>query len=168
MVGPDEEGEVEAMISVDVPGYERLRLEFLVLDFNGTIALDGELVDGVAERIRRLSQLVQVHVLTADTRGSCAAKVEGLPVTLHLLGPGREDEVKLDYVKELGRNACAAVGNGRNDRLMLEAAELGVCVMGGECCAVSAASRADVLAPNILAALDLLLDGRRLLATLRS
>lgn len=156
------------MISVDVPGYGRLRLEYLVLDFNGTIALDGELVPGVAERIERLAGLVEVHALTADTHGSCASRLEGLPVTLHILGVGSEDEVKLDYVKDLGRGACAALGNGRNDRLMLEAAELGICVMGGECCAVAAASSADVLAPDAVTALDILLDETRLKATLRS
>ena len=155
------------MISVDIPGYERLRLQYLVLDYNGTIALDGELLPGVAERIVRLAEKVEVHVLTADTRGGCTKKLEGLPVVLHVIA-GREDEAKFDYVKELGRVDCAAIGNGRNDRLMLEAAELGICVMGQECCAIAAASRADVLAPDILAAFDLLLDAGRLAATLRS
>ncbi|MGE4505087.1 MAG: HAD family hydrolase [Desulfovibrionaceae bacterium] len=156
------------MISVDVPGYRRLRLEFLVLDYNGTIARDGELLDGVAGRIERLSRLLRVHVITADTRGGCAAALAGLPVELHVLAPGPEDQAKLEHVRDLGREACVALGNGRNDRLMLEAAVLGVCVMGEECCAAGAAARADVLAPGILPALDLLLDEKRLVATLRT
>lgn len=156
------------MMSVDVPGYDRLRLEYLVLDYNGTLALDGELLAGVVERVVRLAEMLEVHILTADAHGSCAEKVSGLPVILQVLGVGPEDESKLTYVKDLGREECVAVGNGRNDRLMLEAAKLGICVMGDECCAVSASSRADVLAPGILTALDLLLDAKRLSATLRS
>ncbi|MBU1248043.1 MAG: ATPase P [Proteobacteria bacterium] len=156
------------MISVDVPGYDRLNLRFLVVDFNGTIALDGELLPAVTERIIELAKNLEVHVVTADTFGSCRKVLEGLPVTLHVLGVGQEDQAKLSYVKELGRDACVAIGNGRNDRLMLEAAELGICVVGDECCAVSAASRADVMAPDILSALNFILDEKRLTATLRS
>lgn len=159
--------EENVMISVDIPGFERLRLEYLVLDFNGTLALDGELLPGVAERITELSKQIEIHVLSADLHGSCNEKLAGLPVKLSII-KGREDDAKLDYVKDLGREACCAVGNGRNDRLMLEAVEVGICVMGLECSAVAAASRSDVLAPSVQTALDLLLKPNRLLGTLRS
>ncbi len=156
------------MIKLDVPGYDCLQLEYVVLDFNGTIGLDGKLVSGVAERILQLASLLEIHVLTADTNGTCTECIQKLPVTLHVLGPGREDYVKRDYVKNLGRTFCVAIGNGINDRLMLESAEIGICVVGDECCAVAAAYKADVLAPNICAALDMLLKSHRMIATLRS
>ncbi len=156
------------MISIDVPGYGRLRLDYVVFDFNGTIALDGNILPGVAEGIKALASLVQVHVVTADSHGTCAEKLKGLPVTLHVLGIGAEDESKLAYVKELGREACVAVGNGCNDRLMLNAVKLGICIMGRECCCAAAAMSANVLAPDIQAAINFLLDHKRLIATLRS
>ncbi len=156
------------MISVDVPGYGRLRIDYVVFDFNGTIALDGNILAGVAEGIQALARLAQVHVITADIHGDCAEKLKKLPVTLHVLGIGTEDESKLAYVKELGREACVAVGNGCNDRLMLTAVKLGICIVGRECCCAAAAMSANVLAPDIQAVLELLLDHKRLIATLRS
>ena len=37
------------MIEIDVPGFGALRLEHLVLDYNGTLACDGMLLEGVHE-----------------------------------------------------------------------------------------------------------------------
>ena len=75
---------------------------------------------------------------------------------------------KLEYIADLRRKTVAAIGNGRNDRLMLHAAALGIAVIGPECAAAEAVAAADIVAPNILAALDLLLNPLRLTATLRS
>ena len=61
-----------------------------------------------------------------------------------------------------------AVGNGRNDRLMLKEAALGIAVLQAEGAAAEALLAADVVAPDILAALDLLLAPEGLIATLRS
>jgi len=68
----------------------------------------------------------------------------------------------------LGADAVAAVGNGRNDRRMLQAAGLGIAVVQREGCAVETLMGADVAAPDILSALELLLEPLRLTATLRS
>ena len=72
------------------------------------------------------------------------------------------------YVEKLGAERCVAIGNGRNDRLMLEAAALGIAVMQQEGAAVEAMLAADIVVPDIGAALELLLHTRRLIATLRS
>ena len=56
-------------IELSIPGWKDLNLRHLVLDVNGTIALDGRLLDGVSVRIRQLGELLQVHLLTADTHG---------------------------------------------------------------------------------------------------
>jgi len=40
-----------------------------VSDYTGTLSYRGKLVAGVEERLRRLDALVDIHVLTADTRG---------------------------------------------------------------------------------------------------
>jgi soluble P-type ATPase len=70
--------------------------------------------------------------------------------------------------KPLVPKAAVCVGNGRNDRLMLQEAGLGIAVVQGEGAAVQTALTADVLAPDILTALDLLIHPLRLVATLRS
>lgn len=155
------------MLAVDIPGFGRLNLEHLVLDYNGTLAVDGALVAGVPERLRRLSAGLRVHVITADTRGVARAALAGLPLELDILADGAEAEGKLDYVRRLGAHRVAAIGNGRNDALMLGEVALGIAVLEKEGLAVDALTSAAAVAPGIEAALDMLLDPLRLKATLR-
>ncbi|MBN2427265.1 MAG: ATPase P [Deltaproteobacteria bacterium] len=153
---------------IDIPGFEKLDLKDLVLDFNGTMALDGHLLEGVGERIKSLSGQISVHVVTADTMGSALAEVHGLPVTLEVLHTDRQDIQKLSYVQKLGVEHCVCIGNGRNDRLMLREAILGVAVLGTEGLFAGTAQAADVLCRDICSALDLLKNPKRLIACLRS
>lgn len=155
------------MISVAIPGRSMLALEHLVFDYNGTLACDGELIPGAPERLARLAAQVQIHVVTADTFGRARAALADAPCALSVLPPGKQDAAKLAYVRALGFERTAAIGNGRNDRLMLRAAALGIAVLGEEGAAPETVRAADVLVPNIVAALDLLLNPLRLVATLR-
>jgi P-type E1-E2 ATPase len=159
--------EVE-MIEITIPGYRKLQLAHLVLDYNGTLACDGQLLPGVAERLNTLSEQVKIHVLTADTFGSVESALSEVAGELSILAPENQDVGKLKYVEQLGPEETVCIGNGRNDRLMLKKAALGIAVLEGEGTAVETMMAADVLAPNILAALDLLLQPLRLVATLRS
>jgi P-type E1-E2 ATPase len=155
------------MLTIEVPGYDRLALEHLVLDLNGTLALDGEVLPGVAERLVALSPHLQIHLLTADTRGRGAATASALGITLHCLTQGDEAAQKRTFVESLGAGKVAAVGNGANDAEMLAVAALGVAVLGPEGLAQAAWQSADLIVPDIGAALDLLLHPQRLIATLR-
>lgn len=156
------------MLNIDIPGWDRLGLEHLVLDYNGTLALDGELVPGVEECLAALAGDLAIHVLTADTHGSVRQRLAHLPYRVHVLGRGDETLAKLEYVRGLDARACACLGNGRNDQLMLKEVALGIAVLGPEGAAAQAILAADVLAPGIVPALELLLKPQRLRATLRS
>lgn len=155
------------MLSIDIPGRGPLALEHLVLDLNGTLCVDGELLPGVAERLRALAGRLALHAVTADTRGRAAELLKDLPVAVHVLAPGREDEAKRDYLRALGAAAAAALGNGANDRLMLAEAGLGVGLVQAEGAFAGAVLAADVVCTDIRDALDLLLKPERLVATLR-
>jgi soluble P-type ATPase len=74
---------------------------------------------------------------------------------------------KARFVEGLGAERCVAIGNGANDAAMLAAAALGIAVVGPEGAAGSALLAADVVARSIADALDLVLDERALVATLR-
>ena len=91
-----------------------------------------------------------------------------LPARLIVIPPGDQARAKEEYVRQLGADLTVAVGNGRNDRLMLKEAALGIALLQAEGAAVEALMAADVVAPDILAALDLLLAPDGLIATLRS
>ncbi len=154
-------------LSLDIPGFGPLRLAHVVLDYNGTIALDGALLPGVAERLRELAGKVTVRVVTADTFGRVRKEMGGLPCEVEVLPPGDEAQAKLAVIERLGAGGTAAMGNGANDALMLGAAALGVAVVGGEGAAGAAVQAADVVVADVLAGLDLLLKPLRLTATLR-
>lgn len=151
-----------------IPGFGTLRLEHLVLDYNGTLALDGRLLPGVKPRLRRLARSLRIHVVTADTFGKARAGLAGLDCRLKILKSGGEDRAKAAYVRGLGPDRVACIGNGRNDRLMLRVAALGIAVLQAEGASAGAVAAADLLVPSVLDALDLFLQPRRLTASLRS
>jgi soluble P-type ATPase len=155
------------MIEIRIPGGETLRLEHVVADYNGTLACDGSLLPGVAEALVRLAATLSVHVVTADTFGRVRQALTDLPCRLAVLPPGGQDQAKQAYIEVLGAEGCVCIGNGRNDRLMLKVAALGIAVVQGEGAAVDTLLAADVVAPDILTALGLLLNPARLTATLR-
>ena len=67
----------------------------------------------------------------------------------------------------MGKDACVALGNGNNDAMMLSVASVGIAVMGDEGCAKDALMGSDVICKNIGEALSLMLQSKRLIATLR-
>ncbi|NOR25819.1 MAG: ATPase P [Desulforhopalus sp.] len=156
------------MIDVDIPGRKNLQISHLVLDYNGTLALDGDLLDGVAKRMKRLAPHLKLHVITADTHGTVKMKLTGCPCSLHIIGPKEQDRQKEAYVRSLGAEKVTAIGNGRNDGLMLKTAALGFALVQEEGASIAAILQADIVCTDILHAFDLLLKPGRLKATLRN
>jgi len=156
------------MLEISIPGYGELQLDHLVMDYNGTLACDGRLLDGVREALQTLSVKLQLHVITADTFGKAAGELENVPAGLLVLPVDNQDLGKLEYVKQLGSRHSVCIGNGRNDRLMLEEAALGIAVVLQEGAAAETLQAADVVCPSIVSALELLTNPLRLVATLRS
>jgi len=130
------------MIELNIPGRGSLQLHHLVADVNGTLAVDGQLLDGLVKKISALRDRLTVHLLTADTH-------------------------KADYVRSLGAETVVAIGQGANDAGMLAAAALGICVMSQEGVAVETLLAADLVTPDIFAALELLDKPLRIVASLR-
>lgn len=89
------------MFSINIPGHSRLDIEHLVLDYNGTIAFDGQLIANVGDLINRLSESVSVHVITADTFGSVIKSLAGVNCKIHVISEGGQDKSKLAYILSL-------------------------------------------------------------------
>lgn len=155
------------MITVEVPGFRTLELEHLVLDVNGTIVVDGRSHPDLAGTLAQLSTALHVVAVTADTRGTAANLVDELGIDVQIIQPGNEGAQKAAYVEELGASSVVAFGNGANDLAMLEAAALGIAVVGREGAYAGLLSVADVAVARITDALGLLIDTDRLRATLR-
>lgn len=155
------------MIDLNIPGFGNRHLEHLVLDYNGTLALDGRVLPGVFARLAQLEPLLTVHILTADTHGTVRTAFARTQHTIHILPAGDERAAKAAYVDSLGASACACLGNGANDATMLGNAGLSIAVLQHEGLAVDALQAAHLVVPGIEAGLDLFLHPDRLKATLR-
>jgi soluble P-type ATPase len=108
---------------------------------------------------------VSITILSADTFGRLGVVARALGVDSRTVSSGTE---KARLVEALGAARCAAIGNGANDRQMIEAAGLGIVVVGPEGAAGETVRAADVVCTSIQDALDLLLEPRALVATLRA
>jgi soluble P-type ATPase len=162
-------------IRIDIPGFGHLHIQAICSDYTGTLSREGELINGVRKRLRKLGELVDIHVVTSDTRKTARRQLEGLPLTLHdEITSDEHDVFKRDYLPQTGvaLKHVAVFGNGRNDRLWLAAARdaggLAIAVDVGEGCAVEAITSANIFVADIRNALDLLLDPKRVIGTLRT
>jgi soluble P-type ATPase len=152
-------------MDVEIPGRGALHLEHVVFDVNGTLTDRGALIDGVENLLPSVAERLEVHLLSADTFGTLEAIASRLGAQAAIVGSGSD---KRALVERLGADVCAAVGNGANDVAMLEAAALGIAVVGPEGAAGAAVRAADVVCRSIDEALTLLVDERALRATLRA
>ena len=155
---------VGVSLLVEVPGRPALRLRHLLLDVNGTLSQQGELLPTVAPRLAALRGVVEVRLLTADTYGTAGQVAAALNVAVQRVRDGGE---KAAVAWQLGADSCAAIGNGLNDAAMLRAVALGIVVLGPEGASAHTIAAADPVCPSIDTALALLADTRGLTATLR-
>jgi P-type E1-E2 ATPase len=155
------------MIELNIPGRGTLQLEHLVSDVNGTLAVDGQLLEGLPRLIHNLRDRLTIHLITADTHGRQLLIDQQLGLKAVRLSPGDEAQQKAEYVRRLGAGGVVALGQGANDTAMLKEAALGICVLSKEGTCVEALLASDLLAPDIFAALELLEKPLRIVASLR-
>jgi P-type E1-E2 ATPase len=155
------------MIELNIPGRGLVKLHHLVCDVNGTLAVDGRLLDGLARKITILQDRLGLHMLTADTHRGQEVIDQSLGFAAVRVQPGDEALQKAEYVRKLGAEGVAAIGQGANDAGMLAEAALGICVLSPEGAALEALSAADLVVPDIYAAFELFDKPIRIVATLR-
>ena len=153
--------------TITIPHYPTLHLRYVVLDYNGTLAKDGELKTGAKSLLKSLTERYAVHVITSDTFGSVQAQLKGFDITLKVLNSDDHTDEKAAYIQELDADSCAAVGNGNNDAKMLKNAALAIALLGDEGCSTPTLMNSDIVCKSIEDALALLLNEKRLIATLR-
>ncbi|HTB08085.1 MAG TPA: ATPase P [Bacteroidia bacterium] len=157
------------MLKLSIPGFkENLSLRYLVLDFNGTLAVDGKLIKGVKKELNDLSKTLDIHVLTGDSFGTARKELKGIKCKINILPKENQAKEKEKYIKKFGPESVIAIGNGRNDYFMLKLSAIGIILVQDEGASAETLGVADVVCKNILSALELLKHPLRLSATLRS
>ncbi len=153
-------------MNIDIPNGEKITIKYLVFDYNGTIAYDGIVISDFIERVSRFRN-IEIFVTTADTYGTVKEELTDSTISLAIISKETGSDDKEDLVKSLGAENVMAFGNGSNDRLMLKAAKIGVCIIGGEGASVKALLASDLVVKSLDEALMLLEDPKRIIAGLR-
>jgi P-type E1-E2 ATPase len=154
----------EEPLLIELPNQPPMILDKLVLDFTGTISLDGVLLPGIADKLREISKRIRITILTADTFGKAKESLAGLPCEIHIVKTGKDKERLVD---EMGAHRVIAIGNGQNDVAMIRAAAIGIAVIGPEGVSGDLLVTARVIVKDIFDALNLIIKPLRLKATLR-
>ena len=155
------------MLTIRIPGRDQFTISHLILDYNGTIALDGRVIPAIIPRLEQLSKDLGIYVITADTHGTATKNCEGLPLEVKVFPTTEVGKIKADEALKL-TGGVACIGNGFNDIQMSDACDLSICVVGKEGCCGALLSHVDVVVTSIEDALDLLIKPDRLRATLRT
>jgi P-type E1-E2 ATPase len=156
------------MIDLTIPGIGNVQIVHLVLDVNGTLAVDGTLLEGLPRLIAAIANRLDIHLITADTHGRQDQIDQLLGLKAVRLTPGNEAHQKAEYVRSLGVRNCAAIGQGANDARMLAEAVLGIAVFSPEGLCTDALRSARIVMPDIYSAFGLLEHPQRIVATLRT
>ena len=154
------------MITIEIPGWENIAIENIVLDLNGTIATDGKISVDIKEKIKSLSQKTKIYILTADTQGTAGDESKEIGIELVKIPSEDSKNKKFEFLKNLNLDRTIVIGNGNNDQLILREAALGIAVLGDEGVSSLALKSAEILVKSISDALDLFLKPKRLMATL--
>lgn len=155
------------MIELNIPGRGTIQLKHLVCDVNGTLAVDGQLHEGLPRSLKTLQDRLTIHLLTADTHGKQAIIDQQLNLQAVRVQPGNEAEQKAEFVQQLNASQVAAIGQGANDAAMLNAAAIGIGILSTEGIASETIKAADLIVPDIFTALALFEKPLRIVATLR-
>jgi len=154
------------MITIHRPGQEPLEIEFILIDFEGTLVSDRRIHPKAKDKIHLLSKRTKIYILTKGEKEVVEETLKKVNAEVVYLTEGKSPQGKLDLFRQLGGAKSVVIGNGVDDALMLEEAGLGICVISKEGTSVEAMKKADVVFSNILDALDFLLKPLRQKATL--
>jgi len=148
--------------NMEIPNYGRISAKTIIFDLNGTLGVEGKVSKDVKELLKKLVEKYNVVILSSDTFGTLEEEFRGIDLKVERVKDGNEKlEKALKYEPYIG------IGNGNNDVRMLENAELAICVIGEEGASVEALLASDIVVKDIRDAINLLLNEKRLIATLR-
>jgi len=155
-------------MNLEIPGQEKIEIKDVVFDYNGTIAIDGLLIESVGEYINELANVVNFHVITADTYGSVEKALANINCKVVKISNENQDLSKLDYLLNLGKETTLCVGNGKNDRLMLKESVIGIALIQDEGACVESLLAANIACKSIMDIFAYFKEPNRIIATLRN
>jgi len=149
------------MIILQRPGRTPLEVEFILLNFEGTLATDRRIHPKAKDKLNLLSKRTNIYILAKGEQEAIRESLKKVNAEVVYFKEGEVSQGKLDLLRQLGAAKSVAIGNGVDDVPMLEEAGLGICIIGVEGARGEAIKKADVVFTDILHALDFLLKPMR-------
>lgn len=151
----------KTMISIERPGQTNVEIDFILIDFEGTLATDRRVHPKAKDKINLLSKRTSIYVLTMQQKEVIEERLRKVNAEIIFLAEGDASRRKLDLLRQLGPSRCAAIGNATSDAALMQEAGIGICVIGHEGSSAKALKHAEVVFSDILDALDFLLKPLR-------
>ncbi|TCO73797.1 HAD family hydrolase [Marinisporobacter balticus] len=156
------------MLKLEIPGRAGVEIENVVFDYNGTLAVDGEMSQSIKEMLMKIKNNFNVYILTADTYGTVKEACKDLDVNIKTFPHENVGICKSEIVKNLGKEKTICVGNGYNDIIMIQESVISMGIIGKEGCCGKLLCHCDIVVNAIEDVFDLLLHPNRIKATLRN
>lgn len=156
------------MLIYDIPGMGEIKIENIVFDYNGTVAVDGKLIENVKESLVGLKDYANIYILTADTYGTVEAQCSALGIDVKTFPKENAGLFKKRIVEGLGAKKTICVGNGVNDVEMFKICAISIATIEEEGCSGKLLMHTDIAVKNIENAIGLILNEDRMRATLRN
>jgi len=154
------------MIFIQRPGQEPLEIEFILIDFEGTLASDCRVHPKAKDKINLLSRRTKIYILAKGEKERAEEALRRTKAEIVSLKEGEASKQKLDLLLNLGAPRAVVIGNGMDDVPMMEEAGFSMAIIGKEGTSGELIQIADVAFTNIVDALDFLLKPLRQKATL--
>jgi soluble P-type ATPase len=152
-------------MTYDIPGHDRLDINTIILDLNGTLSVGGTVPKGVKERLNILkAKGFAIVFFTGNTRNDANELAASLGIEWKLANNATD---KRDLATGLHPETCASIGNGLIDLELMKVVKLRIVTLQAEGVHIQTMLNSDIVIPTINDALDLFIDEQRLIATLR-
>lgn len=146
-------------------GVGEIELDTIILDLNGTLAVNGKLVDGVKERLSKLKELgYTIYLFTGDQRGNAALLAAEIGIVLQKATSSDEKE---ELSLKLNSEKTVAIGNARIDIGTFKHSKVRIATVQAEGIHVEILKHVDILTTSINDALDILINPDTFNATMR-
>lgn len=154
------------MITILRPGQEPLEFDFILIDFEGTLASDRRIHPKAKDKINLLSKRTKIYILTKGEKERVEEALRRVKAEIIYLREGEASKQKLDLLLNVGASRAVVVGNGIDDVPLMKEAGFRMAIIGKEGTSIELIQTADIVFTNIVDALDFLLKPLRQKATL--
>ncbi|MGQ9508563.1 MAG: HAD family hydrolase [Thermodesulfobacteriota bacterium] len=154
------------MILIERPGQDSLEMDYLLIDFEGTLSMDRRIHPKAKDRINLLSKRLKIYIFAKGERERVQEVLKRVKAEVIFLNEGEASNQKLGFLRNLGGLRTVVMGNGIDDLLMMKEAGLSIAILGKEGTSGALIQNAHLLFIDIIDALDFLLKPLRQKATL--